>query len=142
MLQTGQKSPDEQNVHFFSSVPLCLWFARWLPQVCLSLHSHVFLTLLLHSFSPADRCKEVQQIREQHPNKIPVSCSHCSVLALVLMTPLCCCWIAFTSQPQRLQSLAPQNQYRMLHKLPMPGACQLHSEQCKVQPFSYASHLP
>ncbi|XP_009868225.1 PREDICTED: microtubule-associated proteins 1A/1B light chain 3A [Apaloderma vittatum] len=24
------------------------------------------------SLNPADRCKEVQQIREQHPNKIPV----------------------------------------------------------------------
>ena len=29
-----------------------------------------FLALLF--FLPADRCKEVQQIREQHPNKIPV----------------------------------------------------------------------
>lgn len=26
--------------------------------------------------STADRCKEVQQIREQHPNKIPVSLPH------------------------------------------------------------------
>lgn len=29
----------------------------------------------LSSLFLADRCKEVQQIREQHPNKIPVSIS-------------------------------------------------------------------
>uniref|UniRef100_A0A8C4PEF9 Microtubule associated protein 1 light chain 3 alpha n=1 Tax=Dromaius novaehollandiae TaxID=8790 RepID=A0A8C4PEF9_DRONO len=34
-------------------------------------HSQVFLTFFFIFFLPVDRCREVQQIREQHPNKIP-----------------------------------------------------------------------
>uniref|UniRef100_A0A3B3Z054 Uncharacterized protein n=1 Tax=Poecilia mexicana TaxID=48701 RepID=A0A3B3Z054_9TELE len=65
---TGSKSSEED--------------AAWTGLQLVLVHlTETFLTVLLGSeprFDPscfpstADRCKEVQQIREQHPNKIPV----------------------------------------------------------------------
>lgn len=49
----------------------------------------------------ADRCKEVQQIREQHPNKIPVSC--CSNLISTHHTSL----LFHTAQCRHQWSVGP-----------------------------------
>lgn len=63
------------------------WFDWTRNELCFCDH--------LCLFSTADRCKEVQQIREQHPNKIPVSCFtlnhttlHWALLVEIKMIPL------------------------------------------------------
>lgn len=49
------------------------YFGHIVPLGCVCVYVIKILTCPLRCFfSSADRCKEVQQIREQHPNKIPV----------------------------------------------------------------------
>lgn len=83
------------------SLKLCIWAClfslsmnNWNCAVSIRWVENIFLapcfTNDVFLFSAADRCKEVQQIREQHPNKIPVSLNlisthfitHCHLCAL------------------------------------------------------------
>lgn len=53
-------------------------------------HQCSLVNLLVFCCVPtADRCKEVQQIREQHPNKIPVSCPTKSDFSTAHFTLIC-----------------------------------------------------
>ncbi|XP_057242602.1 microtubule-associated proteins 1A/1B light chain 3A [Malurus melanocephalus] len=66
-------SPSGDDGAFLGKCPsvwVSLWPAGWvLSSACPTTHR---CCNFISSFSAADRCKEVQQIREQHPNKIPV----------------------------------------------------------------------
>ncbi|XP_014813865.1 PREDICTED: microtubule-associated proteins 1A/1B light chain 3A [Calidris pugnax] len=66
LLQNAQRRPE---FAFLLAVVACRALTLVLPVLA---WPDVSNFVVFPSFFPADRCKEVQQIREQHPNKIPV----------------------------------------------------------------------
>lgn len=142
LLHNVQKRTDEQNLHCFCSAPLCQCVAcrvltSSLPELA---QPEVANFVSFTSSLSADRCKEVQQIREQHPNKIPVSChSRCSASDFVLMTPLL---LHGLHQPatEVTELCSPEPTRDALHRPPVPCACQRprsspYAQQCKIQSF-------
>lgn len=142
LLHNVWKRTDEQNLHFFCSAPLCQCvacrvFSSVLPQLA---EPDVPNIISFTSSLSADRCKEVQQIREQHPSKIPVSChSRCSASDFVLVTPLL---LHSLHQPatEVIKLCSPEPTQGALHRPPVPYACQRpcsrpRPQQCKIQSF-------